>query len=103
MHGDNVVQLVVLCANKPNLALLKRVAAELPIQLKLVSEDHQYTITLSPEDGEVIVTDGTITVRVALTSPLVRDPSQGISNSLFLSLITATPLFGTVFFVVFFF
>lgn len=78
LHADNVVQLVVLCANKPNFALLKRVASELPIQLKAVSADHQYGITMSPKDGEVIVTDGTITVKVALTSPLVRDPSQGI-------------------------
>lgn len=81
LQGDNVVQLVVLCADKPTHALMKRVALELPVQLKVVSEEHKYSISMSPEDGAVLVSDGTITVKVSLTSPLLRDSSQGICPS----------------------
>lgn len=79
LQGDNMVQLVVLCADKPTNTLLKRVAKELPIQLKLVSEEHKYTIAMAPIDGAVMVSDGTITVKVSLTSPLLRE-AQGIFN-----------------------
>lgn len=78
MQGDNLVQLVVLCADRPGVALLKRVAKELPVQLKKVSEEHKYVVSSSLTDGAVLVTDGTITVKVSLTSPLLRDP-EGIS------------------------
>lgn len=37
LHGDNIVELVVLCSEKPNIGLLKRVASELPDKLKLVA------------------------------------------------------------------
>lgn len=72
------MQLVVLCADKPSVALLKRVAKELPVQLKKVSDEHKYVVSSSLTDGAVLVSDGTITVKVSLTSPLLRDP-QGIS------------------------
>lgn len=65
--------MVVLCAEKPTTSLLKRVATELPIQLKTVSEEFNYTVTMAPVEGAVLVTDGTITVKVSLTSPLVRE------------------------------
>lgn len=76
LQGDNVVQLVVLCAEKPVLSLLDRVANELPIQLRKVSEEHQYNVSTDPPEGAVLVSDGTITVKVSLTSPLLRE--QGI-------------------------
>lgn len=79
LQGDNLVQLVVLCADKPGIPLLKRVAKELPLQLKKVSEEHKYVVSTSLPDGAVLVTDGTITVKVSLTSPLLRD-SQGICS-----------------------
>lgn len=72
-----MVQLVVLCADRPTHTLLKRVNKELPIQLKKVSEEHKYTISMAPIEGAVLVTDGTITVKVSLTSPLVRE-AQGM-------------------------
>ena len=78
LQGDNLVQLVVLCADRPTHTLLKRVVKELPIQLKLVSEEHKYSISMSPTEGAVLVTDGTITVKISLTSPLVRE-GQGIT------------------------
>lgn len=78
LQGDNTVQLVVLCAEKPTSTLLKRVVTELPIQLKKVSEEHSYTVKMAPVEGAVHVSDGTITVKVSLTSPLLREP-QGKS------------------------
>lgn len=69
--------MVVLCAEKPTVSLLKRVAAELPVQLKQISEEHQYTVAMEPEDSAVLVADDTITVKVFLTSPLLREPQQG--------------------------
>lgn len=72
------MQLVVLCAEKPSTLLLKRVATELPAQLKSISEEFNYTVTMAPVDGAVLVTDGTITVKVSLTSPLVREQGRSI-------------------------
>uniref|UniRef100_W8BR80 Zinc finger RNA-binding protein 2 n=1 Tax=Ceratitis capitata TaxID=7213 RepID=W8BR80_CERCA len=37
LQGDNAVELVVLCSEKPTVGLLKRVAAELPTKLKEVA------------------------------------------------------------------
>ncbi|XP_053671806.1 zinc finger RNA-binding protein 2 [Anopheles nili] len=73
LHGDNCVQLVVLCAEKPTTSLLKRVATELPIQLKKIAEDHRYTVTMAPVEGAVLITDSNITVKISLTSPLLRE------------------------------
>lgn len=86
LQGDNLVQLVVLCADKPTQTLLKRVAAELPVQLKAVSEEHKYTISTAPLEGAVLVSDGTVSVKVSLTSPLLRDPQQGIFTCSLLAL-----------------
>lgn len=69
-----MVQLVVLCAEKPTSTVLKRVVNELPIQLKKISEEHKYTVTMAPVEGAILVSDGTITVKVSLTSPLLREP-----------------------------
>lgn len=77
LQGDKVVQLVVLCAEKPTVSLLKRVAAEMPVQLKQISDEHQYTVAMDPEESAVLVSDDSITVRVFLTSPLLRDPQHG--------------------------
>lgn len=76
LQGDKSVQLVVLCAEKPSVTLLKRVAAELPIQLKQIFEENQYTVTMAPDESAVLVSDDAITVKVFLTSTLLRDPQQ---------------------------
>jgi zinc finger RNA-binding protein len=75
LQGDDTVQLVVLCAEKPTSVVLKRVLQELPAQLKKVGEDSKYTVTMAPVEGAVLVTDGSITVKVSLTSPLLREPA----------------------------
>lgn len=87
MQGDNTVHLVVTCADKPTISLLKRVAAELPIQLKKISEEYTYIISMAPAEGAVLVADGYITVKVSLTSPVLRDP-QGIYAILLIELIS---------------
>lgn len=79
LQGDDVVQLVVLCAEKPTSAVLKRVLQELPAQLKKIGEDAKYTVTMAPVEGAVLVTDGSITVKVSLTSPLLREPAGKLS------------------------
>lgn len=83
LQGDNLVELVVLCADKPTHTLLKRVAKELPVQLNVVSEEHKYSVSLAPIESAVLVTDGTITVKVSLTSPLLRE-AQGIFQLFFI-------------------
>ena len=75
LQGDSVVQLVVLCAEKPTSTVLKRVVHELPLQLKKIAEDQKYTVTMAPVEGAVLVSDGSITVKVSLTSPLLREPA----------------------------
>ena len=76
LQGDSVVQLVVLCAEKPTIMMLKRVVNELPNQLKKIADEHKYTVTMAPVEGAILVSDGTITVKVSLTSPLLRE-AQG--------------------------
>lgn len=56
---------------------MKLVLAELPIQLKDVSDDYKYAVTMEPAEGAILVTDSTITVKVSMTSPLLRE-QQGI-------------------------
>lgn len=73
LQGDKDVQLVVLCAEKPTTTLLMRVSQELPVQLKAVAADSSYTVKLAPTEGAVTITDDTITVKVSLTSPLLRE------------------------------
>ncbi|XP_055918176.1 zinc finger RNA-binding protein-like [Eupeodes corollae] len=74
LQGDNSVQLVVLCAEKPKLALLERVASELTIQLKLLSTGNKtYLVSVGIDDGSISVTDGTMTVNISLTTPLFRE------------------------------
>jgi zinc finger RNA-binding protein len=81
LQNDNIVQLVVLCAEKPTSSVLKRVVNELPVQLKKISEDHKYTVSMAPVEGAVLVTDGSITVKVSLTSPLLREPAGECSGN----------------------
>jgi hypothetical protein len=75
LQGDDTVQLVVLCAEKPTSAVLKRVFQELPIQLKKICEEQNYAVKMAPVEGAVTVSDGGITVKVSLTSPLLREPA----------------------------
>ena len=62
--------------------MLKRVVNELPNQLKKIADEHMYTVAMSVAEGAILVSDGTITVKVSLTSPLLRE-AQGKFTFLF--------------------
>ncbi|XP_016983936.1 zinc finger RNA-binding protein [Drosophila rhopaloa] len=79
LHGDNAVELVVLCAEKPTAGLLQRVANVLPDKLKEVAGDIQvnYRVEVNAEDAALIVLDEAVSVKITLTSPLLRDTNPG--------------------------
>ncbi|CAH1971369.1 unnamed protein product [Acanthoscelides obtectus] len=73
LRGDTHVELVVLCADKPTLTLLKKVVEMLPGALKQVAPDNTYQVHINaPEAGLVVISDG-LTVLVQFTSPVMRD------------------------------
>lgn len=73
LRGDNKVQLVVLCADKPTLTLLRRVVELLPAALKQVSAEHTYTVTLNAADAGLTVSGEGLEVMASLTSPVMRE------------------------------
>ncbi|KAH8343485.1 hypothetical protein KR059_011528 [Drosophila kikkawai] len=83
LHGDNAVELVVLCAEKPTAGLLQRVANVLPDKLKEVAGDIQvnYRVEVNADDAAVIVLDESVSVKITLTSPLLRDTSPAEASA----------------------
>nr|CAH7740301.1 unnamed protein product [Callosobruchus chinensis] len=80
LRGDTHVELVVLCADKPTLTLLKKVVEMLPIALKQVAPDNSYQVHINaPEAGLVVISDG-LTVLVQFTSPVMRDQVEAASG-----------------------
>ncbi|XP_017043331.2 zinc finger RNA-binding protein isoform X1 [Drosophila ficusphila] len=79
LHGDNAVELVVLCAEKPTAGLLQRVANVLPDKLKEVAGEVQvnYRVEVNAEDAALVVLDEAVSVKITLTSPLLRDTNPG--------------------------
>ncbi|EDV52204.1 zinc finger RNA-binding protein 2 isoform X1 [Drosophila erecta] len=79
LHGDNAVELVVLCAEKPTSGLLQRVANVLPDKLKEVAGDIpvNYRVEVNAEEAALIVLDEAVSVKITLTSPLLRDANPG--------------------------
>lgn len=78
LKGDRAVRLVVLCHDRPTVTLLKRVAGELPAHLARVRgapDEPKYRVELLPADGAVGVSDGAVSVRVSLTSAVMREPA----------------------------
>ncbi|XP_050313599.1 zinc finger RNA-binding protein isoform X4 [Anthonomus grandis grandis] len=73
LKGDNNVELVVLCADKPTLTLLKKVVELLPASLKVVSPDSNYQVQINPAEAGLTVQADGITVLVQLTSPVMRE------------------------------
>ncbi|XP_029573966.1 zinc finger RNA-binding protein isoform X7 [Salmo trutta] len=73
--GDNNVNLVLLCSEKPTKNLLSRIVEHLPKQLVLVTPE-KYEVTGSVEECSIILTSGAdpkMTVTVTLTSPSIRE------------------------------
>ncbi|XP_044756419.1 zinc finger RNA-binding protein isoform X7 [Coccinella septempunctata] len=73
LRGDNKVELVVLCDDKPTLTLLRKVVGLLPGFLKEVAPEVVYTVTLNAAEAGLTVTGDNLTVLVQLTSPVMRD------------------------------
>ncbi|CAH0687617.1 unnamed protein product [Spodoptera exigua] len=80
LRGDRRVRLVVLCADRPTVTLLKRVATDLPHHLAKVkggAEEPRYKVELQAAEGAVSVSDGAVWVLVSLTSAVMREPADG--------------------------
>ncbi|XP_044263086.1 zinc finger RNA-binding protein isoform X1 [Tribolium madens] len=73
LRGDTNVELVVLCADKPTLALLRKVVDLLPPALKQVATENNYTVTINAAEAGLTVTGDGLTVLVQLTSPIMRE------------------------------
>lgn len=73
LRGDVGVELVVLCAEKPTLTLLRKVVELLPACIKQEAAEHNYTITINAADAGLTVSGDGLTVLVQLTSPVMRE------------------------------
>lgn len=73
LRGDTNVELVVLCADKPTLTLLKKVVELLPPALKQIATENAYTVTINAAEAGMTVTGDGLTVLVQFTSPIMRE------------------------------
>ncbi|CAH1107335.1 unnamed protein product [Psylliodes chrysocephalus] len=80
LRGETNVQLVVLCADKPTLTLLKKVVELLPSALKQIAPEEAYRVSINaPEAGlNVAGKDGNILVQ--FTSPVIRELQEAASG-----------------------
>ncbi|XP_074543093.1 interleukin enhancer-binding factor 3-like isoform X2 [Halichoeres trimaculatus] len=82
LKGDNDLELVLLCSNKPTCTLLKQVAEELTAQLETISAE-TYTVSQCPEDAAIFVTsskEAVLTLKIHLTSPLMRKELENVAD-----------------------
>ncbi|KAG5884874.1 hypothetical protein JTB14_025038 [Gonioctena quinquepunctata] len=80
LQGDTNVELVVLCADKPTLTLLKKVVELLPAAMKKVAPDHAYTVTINAGEAGLVIGGEGFTVLVQFTSPVVREQQEAASG-----------------------
>lgn len=76
LRGDTNVELVVLCADKPTLALLRKVVDLLPPALKQITSENVYTVTINAAEAGLTVSGDGLTVLVQLTSPIMREQGK---------------------------
>uniref|UniRef100_A0A8K9WQA8 Zinc finger RNA-binding protein n=1 Tax=Oncorhynchus mykiss TaxID=8022 RepID=A0A8K9WQA8_ONCMY len=79
--GDNNVNLVLLCSEKPTKNLLSRIVEHLPKQLTVVTPE-KYEVKGSIENCSIILTSGAdpkMTVTITLTSPRPRLMRQDVT------------------------
>ncbi|KAL1023294.1 hypothetical protein UPYG_G00038800 [Umbra pygmaea] len=75
LRGDRNVELILLAAKKPTLALLKDIAEQLPKELATFSED-QYEVQAHPEEANIVIfssKEPKMQVTISVTSPLMRE------------------------------
>lgn len=78
MPGEMFAELIVLCAEKPTLTLLRQVVQHLPEQLKLVAPNDTFEVVLKQADAGFVVNRKKenaedVTINVVLTSPIIRE------------------------------
>ncbi|KAL1489386.1 hypothetical protein ABEB36_014291 [Hypothenemus hampei] len=81
LKGDNQVELVVLCADKPTLTLLKKVVDLLPGAFKQVAPETNYHVLINPAEAGLTVQAEGLTVLVQLTSPVMREQEAASGGS----------------------
>ncbi|XP_075443745.1 zinc finger RNA-binding protein isoform X3 [Ascaphus truei] len=75
LRGDRNVSLVLLCAEKPTIALLTRIAENLPKQLTAVSPE-KYEVNCSVQEAAIVLcscVEPKMQVTITLTSPVIRE------------------------------
>ncbi|CAH1155101.1 unnamed protein product [Phaedon cochleariae] len=80
LRGESRVELVVLCADKPTLTLLKKVVEQLPSALKKVAPDETYKVTINASESGLNVTGKEKNVLVQFTSPVIREQPEAASG-----------------------
>ncbi|XP_072394749.1 zinc finger RNA-binding protein-like isoform X3 [Diabrotica undecimpunctata] len=80
LRGDTNVELVVLCADKPTLTLLKKVVEILPSALKQVAPESGYTVAINASEAGLIIAGDSLTVLVQFTSPIIREQPEAASG-----------------------
>jgi zinc finger RNA-binding protein len=87
LKGDTDVQLIVLCADKPNKRLLERVYNILTQKIDIVSPQIKYSVILDKQAETIVIIKTTIsdlqpliTCKVLLTSPAVRTSSEQLAD-----------------------
>ncbi|XP_028309673.1 interleukin enhancer-binding factor 3-like isoform X2 [Gouania willdenowi] len=78
LKGDEDLELVLICSNKPTMSLLRQVIEKLTAELETLAAG-KYTVTECPEEASVAVntTKGrALTLKVCLTSPSLRMETQ---------------------------
>lgn len=81
LHGDLNLQLVALCSEKPTRTLLDTVVDRLTKQLQILAAD-EYDVRPCVEEAGLIVVrhaEPTVTCRITLTSPIIRDPMLAVA------------------------
>nr|XP_023015785.1 zinc finger RNA-binding protein-like isoform X2 [Leptinotarsa decemlineata] len=73
LRGETRVELVVLCADKPTLTLLKKVIELLPPALKKVAPEETYRVTINAPEAGLNVMGKDRNVLVQFTSPVIRE------------------------------
>ncbi|KAI5725379.1 hypothetical protein M8J77_014704 [Diaphorina citri] len=89
LQGEMSAELIVLCAEKPTLTLLRQVIQYLPEQLKLVAPTETFDVTMKPEEAGFLVTrqkqikpePAPDTDLPAVTDPSDAEPTDGPSAS----------------------
>ncbi|XP_077590022.1 interleukin enhancer-binding factor 3 homolog isoform X2 [Stigmatopora nigra] len=78
LKGDQDLELVLLCKDKPTIGLLKNVSENLATQLKTITEE-EYHVSQHVGEASIIIEntkEPPLTLTIHLTSPLVREEME---------------------------